>query len=748
MVPGGQSMVIVGNTAPVTIHPSVPAPGPAADDRGRVGGVVRVGVRPRLAALFVDRHEMATLRAALSGAGPVTVCAVQGMRGVGKSQLASAFAQECELAGWPVVAWVDAATREQAVGGVAALADALGVAVEGASPEEDAQRVVEHLNCTPHGHRLVVFDNVEDPDDLAGLIPHPDAARVVVTTTRATTTLGVSVRVGVYSVEKAVAYLTARTKVDDPAGAAGVAEDLGFLPVAVTQAATAILTLGHTYATYRSALASSVLDQVTFREPGDSYPDIVGAALRMALTAELGRLTTASAAQGSCAAAVLDAVSLLADSGVPRHWLYALADDEQTARQVVGALVTASLLTESADSDRTMVTVHRLIARVIREDNHAADRARDADQHATRVLSAVQPLNLDGYAAQRAATTLLASQLLALLAQDHSRHLAQTPAVLSVEGMCVYWANELSDPYTAIGLAEYVSIREQVLGPDHPDTLASRNNLAGAYQAAGDLGQAIPLYEATLTDIERVLGPDHPDTLASRNNLAYAYESAGDLGQAIPLCEATLTDMERVLGPDHPATLTSRNNLAYAYQAAGDLGQAIPLYEATLTDRERVLGPDHPDTLASRNNLAYAYQAAGDLGQAIPLYEATLTDRERVLGPDHPATLTSRNNLAYAYQSAGDLGQAIPLYEATLTNLERVLGPDHPSTLTSRNNLAYAYQSAGDLGQAIPLYEATLTDMERVLGPDHPATLTSRNNLAYAQKEMRLQKRRGRGASR
>ena len=69
-----------------------------------------------------------------------------------------------------------------------------------------------------------------------------------------------------------------------------------------------------------------------------------------------------------------------------------------------------------------------------------------------------------------------------------------------------------------------------------------------------------PLHEATLTDIERVLGPDHPDTLASRNNLAYAYESAGDLGQAIPCARRALTDMERVLGPDHPATLTSRNN--------------------------------------------------------------------------------------------------------------------------------------------------------------------------------------------
>ena len=247
--------------------------------------------------------------------------------------------------------------------------------------------------------------------------------------------------------------------------------------------------------------------------------------------------------------------------------------------------------------------------------------------------------------------------------------------------------------------------------------------------------QAIPLYEQTLADRERVLGPDHPDTLTSRNNLAYAYQAAGRLEQAIPLYEQTLADRERVLGPDHPDTLSSRNNLADAYQAAGRLEQAIPLYEQTLADSERVLGPDHPDTLTSRNNLADAYRAAGRLEQAIPLYEQTLADRERVLGPDHPQTLTSRNNLAGAYQAAGRLEQAIPLYEQTLADRERVLGPDHPHTLTSRNNLAYAYQEAGRLEQAIPLYEQTLADRERVLGADHPDTLTSRNKLERARIE-------------
>ncbi|MFJ6130568.1 tetratricopeptide repeat protein, partial [Streptomyces griseoviridis] len=85
--------------------------------------------------------------------------------------------------------------------------------------------------------------------------------------------------------------------------------------------------------------------------------------------------------------------------------------------------------------------------------------------------------------------------------------------------------------------------------------------------------RAIPLYEATLTQCEQVLGDTHPNTLTSRNNLAHAYESAGDLGRAIPLYEATLTQCEQVLGDTHPNTLTSRNNLARARAIARTVQQ-------------------------------------------------------------------------------------------------------------------------------------------------------------------------------
>ena len=274
--------------------------------------------------------------------------------------------------------------------------------------------------------------------------------------------------------------------------------------------------------------------------------------------------------------------------------------------------------------------------------------------------------------------------------------------------------------------------RERVLGPDHPDTLTIRNNLAGAYKSAGRLAEAIELYEQVLADRVRVLGPDHPDTLTVRNNLAGAYKSAGRLAEAVELFERVLAERERVLGPDHPDTLAARNNLAGAYYSVGRFGEAIELFERVLAERERVLGSDHPDTLTTRNNLAGAYYFAGRFGEAIELLGRVLAERERVLGPDHPDTLTVRNNLAFAYHSAGRFGEAIELFERVLADQERVLGPDHPGTLTTRNSLAGAYEDVGRFGEAIELFERVLADQERVLGPDHPDTLNARDNLALA----------------
>ncbi|MET7284548.1 tetratricopeptide repeat protein [Streptomyces sp. NPDC005573] len=107
-----------------------------------------------------------------------------------------------------------------------------------------------------------------------------------------------------------------------------------------------------------------------------------------------------------------------------------------------------------------------------------------------------------------------------------------------------------------------------------------------------------------LIDRARILGADHPDTLATRNNLAGAYQDTGDPARAIPLLAQTLDDSVRILGPDHPSTITTRNNLAHIHREAGNLDEAISLFRESLDLCVERFGADHP--LAGRTRSAYA----------------------------------------------------------------------------------------------------------------------------------------------
>jgi len=65
-----------------------------------------------------------------------------------------------------------------------------------------------------------------------------------------------------------------------------------------------------------------------------------------------------------------------------------------------------------------------------------------------------------------------------------------------------------------------------------PRGTASRRLPGGGLGGRGDR-----LFEQTLAGRVRVLGPGHPDTLASRNNLGHAYQEAGRVPEAIALFE-------------------------------------------------------------------------------------------------------------------------------------------------------------------------------------------------------------------
>ena len=61
-----------------------------------------------------------------------------------------------------------------------------------------------------------------------------------------------------------------------------------------------------------------------------------------------------------------------------------------------------------------------------------------------------------------------------------------------------------------------------MLGADHPDTLNTRDSLAGAYRSVGRFAEAIDAWEELLPDCQQVLGLEHPLTKQVEKNLEAA----------------------------------------------------------------------------------------------------------------------------------------------------------------------------------------------------------------------------------
>ena len=706
----------------------------------------RVGVVPRRADCFQHRAQVERLATAVTGGGTAVVCQVlAGMGGVGKTQLAADYAHQAwDSSSVDLLVWVSAASREAIqTGYTAAAVDVAGA--DPADPAAGAGRLLAWLAATSK-RWLIVLDDVADPADLAGLWPpERPGGRVLVTTRRRDAALigphRRRVDVGVFAPDEAAGYLTAALAAhhrSEPAGQlAALADELGYLPLALAQAAAYLVDLDLDVESYRTRLADR--GRTLTELAPDALPDDQPAPVAAVWSLSIERADRQRPA--GLARPLLELAALLDPNGIPDTVLtsppargYLAARRAGTAhgapaevrkddvRDALRVLYRLSLADHTPTAGR--VRVHQLLQRTVRETHPADQRHLAARAAADALLAAWPEVERDTTLAQ------------ALRANTGTLQTVASDVLWEPDGHPVLFraGRSLGDAGLVAVAADHFNLLRTAathrLGPDHPDTLASRGNLARWRGEAGDPAGAAAAFELLLADRLRVLGPDHPDTLATRGNLARWRGEAGDAAGAAAGFEELLTEMLRVLGPDHPHTLTTRNNLAYWRGEAGDPAGAAAGFEELLTEMLRVLGPDHPHTLTTRGNLARWRGEAGDAAGAAAAFELVLADYLRVLGPDHPHTLTTRNNLAYWRGAAGDPAGAADAFEALLADRLRVLGPDHPHTLTTRINLARWRGAAGDPSAAADAFEQLLADYLRVLGPDHPDTLTTRNNLA------------------
>ena len=76
--------------------------------------------------------------------------------------------------------------------------------------------------------------------------------------------------------------------------------------------------------------------------------------------------------------------------------------------------------------------------------------------------------------------------------------------------------------------------------------------MATLYVSQGNYSEALKWHRKALSIREKVLGKEHPDTATTCNNIAVVYASQGNYSKALEWYRKTLLIEEKLLGKEHP----------------------------------------------------------------------------------------------------------------------------------------------------------------------------------------------------
>jgi tetratricopeptide (TPR) repeat protein len=487
---------------------------------------------------FVGRDDdLAALTRVLESGPGVIAQAIAGLGGIGKTELALRHAW-AHRDRYRLVWWVTADTPANIEAGLAGLARRLHPPLQHATTSaEAAEWAAGWLQAHPGG--LLVLDNVENPADVEALVAQLDGTHVLVTTRRDVDWRRrglVPMRLGVLDLAAATDLLVELTGDPDRVAAAELAKQLGCLPLAVDQAAAYISEHRTTIAGYRRLLGTDPARVLTTPPEGSPTDRAV---------ARVWNLTRQAIDRRSpLAVRLLDILAWLGPDQLPRDLVDPISEDPASVADALALLASYSVIILTGSS----LSVHRLVQAITRlnppaagtEDGGPVDLPPPADE-AARLLAMAIPsepeTNVRGW--RRWQGLLSHIDVLAELTPDRQ---AGDDLSYLLDRAAAFQQGQGQYPRAIDKLIRAANLDRSLHGPDHPNTLTSRHNLARAYRDAGRTTEAIALFEEILADRERLLGPGHPDTLTGRGNLALAYRNAGRTTEAIALLELVLRD--------------------------------------------------------------------------------------------------------------------------------------------------------------------------------------------------------------
>lgn len=600
------------------------------------------------------------------------------MGGIGKTQCALEYVYTNENS-YEQMYWITGISESSLLSGYQTIAAKVGLPEKG-SPREIAESVLHWLDHEQNW--LLVIDSLDDITLIDGLLPRNGRGKHTLITTRNGHVAGIpaeGLEVPLFEKEESILLLTTLSYIDLESGSADeyeaerIVRELGYLPLAIAQAAVYIRNVTSDLKTY------SVEDYNEHRKmllqwvPIGNIQYAHSVATTWSLSLEFIRTNNPRAAR------LLHILSFLNPNGVLIDFLMSGANgriffDHSQLREVLLELEKLSLVKWNEPAGT--IGIHRLLQSVIR-DEMSQEESSWTFETTFNLADKAFPWELTYET--RDLCLLYVNQVLPLLQRVDMRRSYKVASVQCRIAIFLVNEGQLLDGEKLFKEAlETLSI---MLGTDDPETLTVRNNLAVTLALRGLIAEGARLQNAVLKQRIIILGEDHRDTLHASGNCAAIYGLQGHLGEAAKLQEKVLKKRTMIFGEDYPDTFHDMGNLAVTYSFDGSITKAANLQEELFEKFRRLYGDEHPNTLDAMGNLAMTYLLHGRIADAINLREKVLETRQRILGVEHPATRRAMSNIERTREDAHprfilDIHDRSAMYYWQFGNVNKMLEED------------------------------------------------------------------------
>jgi NB-ARC domain-containing protein/tetratricopeptide repeat protein len=668
---------------------------------------------------FVGREAwLEKLREALTRNDRVGVVTIQGLFGIGKTQLAIEYANR-HANEYDLVWWVPCDEAEAAHGAMADLAARVGMARE--SDDRDYTELFDVLRRRQRFERwLLIFDNVDEPEDIKGLIPPLPGDVLITTRSSRWEASGELLELDVFDRAESIEFLRRRMRKFTEVAAHRLAAGVGDLPLVLEHAVESHVAVNE----YLARLDSEPL--VLLDEQPADYHATIASVWRMAV--DQLRADAPDAVDLLCClvffgTAPVPRESLERGSYLADVSIHSLLREPIRLAGAIGKLRRAGLLRISPGI--RSLAVHRVTRYTVRDLVARSGEGERFRHDVHLLLAAANPLTPDDPATWRSYEELrghaVASGTVA----------CQQELVRKFVVNLVHYLTAAADPRAAVTLADSALARWDADASDGSLSaadcrVAMRMAKADALFAQGAWRETFQLRQDALAAMRSDPGRWTAEIIALEGMSGARCRVTGNFAEALSADQESVRVHVSEFGDDDPRTFNAVNSLIADLALSGSGEEATAAAHGVYRNSLAFYGDaSHPAALAARNVLGRCRWLSGEYGEAVSIMAEVHSGYNELadsgmLNENHPWRLVHEIDYAIARRDKGLIPEDLQVLADDMQKVRRqcwrTLGADHPQTIAATVVLASILRRIGGrageamrlLGEAEQRYQETL----------------------------------------